>query len=259
MLAWYRDVGVDEAVGEAAVDLTAHHPPPTPASAPSGAPAKRSLPDGAALLAGREAVGADARTLAAGAATLAELKDALCRFDGCPLKHTATNLVFCDGNPRADIMLVGEAPGGEEDRQGLPFVGVSGQLLDRMLAGIGLDRTRVYITNILPWRPPGNRQPNAGEIAVCLPFAERHIALVRPKVLVLAGGTAAKALLSTAEGITRLRGRWFDHTSPGLAAPIPAMPIYHPAYLLRQPALKRDAWRDLLTIKQKIGTNSPVS
>ena len=148
--------------------------------------------------------------------------------------------------------MVGEAPGAEEDRQGLPFVGASGRLLDRMLACIGLDRTSVYITNILPWRPPGNRQPNAAEIAACLPFAERHVALVHPKVLVLAGGTSAKTILGTTEGITRLRGRWIDHTIPGMAAPVPTIAIYHPAYLLRQPAQKRDAWRDLLAIKSRL-------
>ncbi|NNG03942.1 MAG: uracil-DNA glycosylase, partial [Inquilinus sp.] len=187
------------------------------------------------------------------AKTLDELRAALTGFEGCALKRTATNLVFADGNPAAEVMLVGEAPGAEEDRQGLPFVGTSGRLLDRMLACIGLDRTSVYITNILPWRPPGNRQPTAAEIAVCLPFAERHIALKHPRLLILAGGTAAKTILGTAEGITRMRGRWTDHTIPGMSAPVPTVAIYHPAYLLRQPAQKRDAWRDLLAIKRRLG------
>ncbi len=165
------------------------------------------------------------------------------------------NLVFADGNPNASIMLVGEAPGEDEDRQGLPFVGVSGKLLDRMLATIGLDRTNVYISNVLFWRPPGNRSPTDAEIAACLPFAERHIALVQPKILVLLGGVAAKTLLRTKDGITRLRGRWVDYT-PQLGrtdvSPIRCLPIYHPAYLLRQPGAKRQAWRDLLLLKKGI-------
>ena len=261
LLEWYREMGVDEAIAERPFDMTAppsEKPKPVatpPASAPNDrnrpADRQRSRP-AAALLAGTEAAGADARNLALAAPDLAALKAALEAFEGCALKHTATNLVFSDGNPDADIMVVGEAPGAEEDRQGLPFVGASGRLLDRMLACIGLDRTSAYITNILPWRPPGNRQPNAAEIAACLPFAERHVALMHPKVLVLAGGTSAKTILGTTEGITRLRGRWIDHTMPGMAAPIPTIAIYHPAYLLRQPAQKRDAWRDLLAIQSRM-------
>ena len=261
LLEWYREMGVDEAIADRPFDMTAPPPDkPNPAAAPPApAPNDRNRPGdrprsrpAAALLAGTEAAGADARNLALAAPDLAALKAALEAFEGCALKHTATNLVFSDGNPDADIMVVGEAPGAEEDRQGLPFVGASGRLLDRMLACIGLDRTSAYITNILPWRPPGNRQPNAAEIAACLPFAERHVALMHPKVLVLAGGTSAKTILGTTEGITRLRGRWIDHTMPGMAAPIPTIAIYHPAYLLRQPAQKRDAWRDLLAIKVRL-------
>jgi len=261
LLEWYREMGVDEAIAERPFDMTAAAPDkPNPVATPAAsAPNDRTRPGGrqrsrpaAALLAGTEAAGADARNLALAAPDLAALKAALEAFEGCALKHTATNLVFSDGNPDADIMVVGEAPGAEEDRQGLPFVGASGRLLDRMLACIGLDRTSAYITNILPWRPPGNRQPNAAEIAACLPFAERHVALMHPKVLVLAGGTSAKTILGSTEGITRLRGRWFDHTMPDMAAPIPTIAIYHPAYLLRQPAQKRDAWRDLLAIKARL-------
>ena len=201
---------------------------------------------------GGDAAVVDARAVADRAANLMQLRELLQRFDGCALKHTATNLVFADGNPDARIMLVGEAPGADEDRQGLPFVGRSGRLLDRMLAGIGLDRQGVYITNILPWRPPGNRQPTAGEIAVCLPFLQRHVVLKAPSLLILCGGTSAKSVLGTTEGITRLRGRWHDHAIPGLAEPVPTMAIYHPAYLLRQPAMKRDAWRDLLRIRERL-------
>ena len=258
LLRWYEEMGVDEAIADKPFDMTAK-PSAKPAAATPAAsepPAQgRKRPGNRptqALLAGTEEAGADARNLAAAAPDLAALRAALEAFEGCALKQTATNLVFSDGNPDADVMVVGEAPGAEEDRQGLPFVGVSGRLLDRMLACIGLDRTSAYITNILPWRPPGNRQPNAAEIAACLPFAERHVALVHPKVLILAGGTSAKTILGTTEGITRLRGRWIDHTIPGMAAPVPTIAIYHPAYLLRQPAQKRDAWRDLLAVKARL-------
>ncbi|HEU0117785.1 MAG TPA: uracil-DNA glycosylase [Alphaproteobacteria bacterium] len=189
------------------------------------------------------------------AQTIDALKEELKNFDGCALRHTAMNLVFADGNPESDIMFVGEAPGEDEDRQGKPFVGVSGQLLDKMLAPVGLDRSNIYISNILFWRPPGNRSPTDAEIASCLPFCERHIALVRPKVLVLLGGVAAKSLLRTKEGITRMRGRWTEYQPPlgsDLTAPIPCLPIYHPAYLLRQPAAKRQAWNDILLLIKKV-------
>lgn len=149
-------------------------------------------------------------------------------------------------------MLIGEAPGADEDRLGKPFVGVSGQLLDRMLACIGLDRRSTYITNVIFWRPPGNRPPTAAEIAACLPFVERHIELVSPEVLVLLGAASAQTLLARNDGITRLRGRWFPFESAGMARPVPAMPVYHPAYLLRQPAQKRAAWRDWLAILARL-------
>jgi DNA polymerase len=198
----------------------------------------------------------NAREAAKAATDLAALRAALEQFDGCALKKTATNLVFADGNPAADVMLIGEAPGADEDRQGKPFVGVSGQLLDRMMAAIGLDRTTFYITNVCFWRPPGNRKPTEAELAAQLPFVTRHIELVRPKVLVLVGGSSAQGLLGLNDGITRLRGRWFDYTSPNLPAPIPTIPIFHPAYLLRQPGLKREAWRDLLKLRQRLSTTS---
>jgi len=192
---------------------------------------------------------ASARTLAAGAATLEELQAALARFEGCDLRKTATNLVFADGNPASRVMLLGEAPGADEDRQGRPFVGVSGQLLDRMLAAIGLDRGSVYISNILFWRPPGNRTPTPAEVAACLPFVERHIQLVEPTHLLLLGALAAKTLVASNEGILKLRGRWFELQPLGLPAPVPALATLHPAYLLRQPAQKRLAWRDLLAFR----------
>ena len=188
----------------------------------------------------------------AAANDLASLKAAFEAFDDCALKETATNFVFADGSAGARLMFIGEAPGAEEDRQGLPFVGPAGRLLDRMLDAIGLKRSEAYITNILPWRPPGNRNPTDSEIALCLPFIERHIELVNPAVLVAVGGTAAKALLDTREGIMRLRGRWFNYTVPGSGTRIPLRAVLHPAYLLRQPAQKRDAWIDLIAIKQQL-------
>lgn len=205
-----------------------------------------------ALVAPTAAV-AKAVTLAQSARDLAELRAALEQFDGCALKDTATQLVFCDGNPDAHIMLVGEAPGREEDRLGRPFVGESGQLLDRMLEAIGLDRTKVYIANILPWRPPGNRTPSQEETAACLPFLKRQIELVGPKVLLTLGGIASSTLLNKTEGITRLRGRWIDYQVANRT--IPVLPTFHPAYLLRAPGAKREAWRDLLELKAFLSSN----
>ena len=193
-----------------------------------------------------------ARETARAAPDLASLKEALVRFDGVSLRRTATNLVFADGNPAAKVMLVGEAPGADEDRLGRPFVGVSGQLLDRMMAAIGLDRTTFYITNVCFWRPPGNRKPTDLELAAQKPFVERHIELVAPKVLVLVGAAAAQGLLGTTEGITRLRGRWFQYRPRDDGPAIPALPIFHPAYLFRQPAQKRETWRDLQKVKEHI-------
>jgi DNA polymerase len=195
---------------------------------------------------------ATARELAAGAKTLDELKDAIAGFEGLSLKATATNLVFADGNPESRLMLIGEAPGAEEDRRGLPFVGASGQLLDRMLAAIGHDRTNCYITNIVNWRPPGNRKPSPAEMTLCLPFIERHIALINPALIVLLGDTAAKTLTNRTDGITRLRGKWFTWPKPDDAGTIPVLPTFHPAFLLRSPGQKREAWMDLLTAKRKL-------
>jgi DNA polymerase len=194
------------------------------------------------------------------AQTIDELRAALSTFDGCPLRQTAMNLVFADGNPSAPVMFIGEAPGEDEDRQGKPFVGVSGQLLDRMLAGVGLDRTSIYISNAIFWRPPGNRSPTDAEIAACLPFVERHIALVKPKFLVLMGGVAAKTLLRTKEGITRMRGKWVDYrlAGDGSETVIPCLPTYHPAYLLRQPAAKRQAWNDIISLINRINETNAL-
>ena len=181
-----------------------------------------------------------------------ELRLALEAFDGCALKKTATNLVFTDGNPEARILFIGEGPGAEADRHGLPFVGPSGKLLDAMMASVGLDRTDVLISNIVFWRPPGNRTPTPQETAVCMPFVERLIELVDPKILVALGGPAAKSLLAQTEGVGRLRGKWFSYSTPGLARPIEATALYHPAYLLRSPGQKRVTWMDWLDIKRKL-------
>jgi DNA polymerase len=196
----------------------------------------------AAVMAAREAAGA--------AANLDELRAMLDKFDGCALKATASRLVFADGNPQARVMFVGEAPGRDEDIQGLPFVGRSGQLLDRMLAAIGLDRTAVYIANIIPWRPPGNRTPTPQESQICLPFIRRQIELADPQVLVCLGGPSAQTLLGVKEGIMRSRGRWLSYQNG--TRDIRAIATFHPAFLLRSPLQKRIAWRDFLAIKKAL-------
>ena len=256
---WLRfqvEAGADEAIGGEPVNRYRTSLPAAPASTAASAAAAveavRRPPAAAAAtaLAPPAAAAASARERAQACDTLAALRRALLDFDGCALKDTATQLVFADGNPAAPVMLVGEAPGRDEDRLGLPFVGESGQLLDRMLAAIGLDRTGVYITNIVSWRPPGNRHPSQEETTACAPFVMRHIELVAPRILILLGGVSAGTLLGRSEGITRLRGRWHEYKAT--TRTIPAMPTFHPAYLLRQPALKRESWRDLLAIKDKL-------
>ena len=193
---------------------------------------------------------AEARALADAATNLAALEEAVRNFTGCALKKTATNTVFAQGIASSRLMFIGEAPGAEEDRAGVPFCGPSGQLLDRMLGFIGLDRAaNFYITNTLFWRPPGNRQPTAEELEICRPFVEKHIALVAPKILVLVGGTATKSVLGDTRGITRLRGQVFQYKNDYLAAPVPVHVIYHPSYLLRQPLAKKQCWADLLALK----------
>ena len=194
----------------------------------------------------------ETKKLVSQAQSLDELKTLMAQYEGCDLKKMAKNMVFGDGNPEAKIMLIGEAPGAEEDIQGLPFVGASGQLLDQMFSYIGLDRSKYFITNIIPWRPPGNRNPTPKEIELCLPFVERRIELIKPKVIVLVGGISAKSLLNTNTGIMRLRGKWHDYTTANMEESIQAYPIFHPSYLLRSPGQKRLAWQDLLTIKKKL-------
>lgn len=271
LLQWYAEAGIDEAIEDQPIDRYAVAARQRSAAALPAPMAARTLPippspsrpiAAPAAASGAAFPGADdARRQAAAAGSLEALRDALAAFEGCALKQTAMNLVFADGNPSAPVMFIGEAPGREEDRQGLPFVGRSGQLLDRMLAAIGLDRhaenadKAAYIANILPWRPPGDRTPTASEIAACLPFIERHIALVKPRYVVLLGGTAAKSLLNRSEGIMRLRGRWYEHPVEGLDRPVSCLATYHPAFLLRSPKEKRSAWRDFLELKSKLGTS----
>jgi len=267
LLQWYATMGVDEAIGEAPTDWTVRRAPQASAvsisqtqaasrpvlavsEALSAASQTASTASGSSSLAAAVAL---AQKLAQEAPTLAALKKAVETFDGCALKATASNTVFADGNPDSDIMIIGEAPGAEEDRQGIPFCGQSGQLLDAMLATIGLNRKEnCYITNTLFWRPPGNRTPNPEELAICKPFVERHIALFNPKLLILCGSTAVKGVLDSTDAITRLRGKSLNYQNDSLEQKIPVRVLFHPSYLLRQPLSKRMAWADLLGIQQVI-------
>jgi DNA polymerase len=278
LLRWQLEAGVDIAVGDAPVDrfgesarpvretqpaaaMRLEQPSPrfetSPARpAPARNPPRVQTPppvQPGAAVPNEDAV-RGARELATAAGTLEELKSAMAGFEGCNLRKTAKSLVFADGNPKARIMLIGEAPGREEDEQGVPFVGRSGQLLDRMLKAIGLDRNSVYITNVIAWRPPGNRTPTPQETEICKPFVERHIALVKPEILVLLGGPASKALLDTNAGITQIRGKWARLSIEGNE--IDVLPMLHPAYLLRQPGQKSLAWQDLLKLKARMGRSS---
>jgi uracil-DNA glycosylase len=262
LLAFYLEAGADALVGEQPVDRMADGPAPPsardaeseldakPARASAAmacrperpAPAAPPPPPEVAVMAAREAAG--------GAKTLDELRALLESFRGCALHATATQLVFADGNPQGRVMFVGEAPGYEEDLSGRPFVGPSGKLLDRMMEAIGLDRSSVYIANVVPWRPPGNRTPTPQETAICLPFIRRQIELADPDVLVCLGQPSTQTLLGTREGITRTRGRWFKYDTG--RREIRALATLHPAYLLRQPLQKRLAWRDFLAVKKAL-------
>jgi DNA polymerase len=243
---WYARMGVLDPVGEPGAGA---RPSAAPAAPPSRGAAVAPVPRRPAHRDGERVQ--QARAVAAACGSLADLAAALQSFEGCSLRQTATRLCFSDGSPEARLMLIGEAPGAEEDRQGRPFVGPSGQLLDRMLAAIGLDRRRVWITNIVFWRPPGNRAPTTAEVAVCQPFVERQIVLLRPRHLLFLGGSAARGLLEVGEGVSRLRGRPFAYRPEG-GEPIPATIMFHPAYLLRQPLQKRLAWRDLLALRRQL-------
>ena len=284
LISFYLDAGVDAVVGEEPIDRFADVTQPRAVSLASslaadagakrreggdgGSPGMRKLPPslplegagnsmtglpGAGMAAAApspEAAVMAARAAAQSAKTLDELRALLEAFEGCMLRATATRLVFADGNPAARIMFVGEAPGRDEDIAGLPFVGRSGKLLDRMIGAIGLDRTQVYIANIVPWRPPGNRTPTPHESAICLPFIRRQIELADPDILVCLGQPSTQTLLETKEGITRTRGRWFKFDTG--SREIRALATYHPAFLLRSPLQKRLAWRDFLAIKKAL-------
>jgi uracil-DNA glycosylase len=280
LLAFYRDAGVDALLGEEPIDRFADDLPsaPSPKAGPDGdagtsdnrgrllpprdAPPPDRLQRPAALAAGDasarsvlappapEAAVVSARTAAKSAESLDALRALLQTFDGCMLRTTATQLVFADGNPQGRVMFVGEAPGRDEDIAGVPFVGRSGKLLDLMMQAIGLDRTQVYIANIVPWRPPGNRTPTPHESAICLPFLMRQIELADPDILVCLGQPSTQTLLGTREGITRTRGRWFKFDTG--RREIRALATYHPAFLLRSPLQKRLAWRDFLALKKAL-------
>jgi uracil-DNA glycosylase family 4 len=249
---WYARMGVLDSVGEPSTGR-APPPPPPPDRVPLASPPSSAVPSRRAAVPARDPERvAHAREVAAACRSLGELEEALERFEGCPLKETATRLCFADGDPQARLMLIGEAPGAEEDRLGKPFVGPSGQLLDRMLAAVGLDRGSVWITNVIFWRPPGNRSPTTLEVSVCQPFLERQVELLDPRLILFLGGSAARALLDVTEGVTKLRGRRFGYEPVRAGAPIPAFVTFHPAYLLRQPLQKRLAWRDMLTLRREL-------
>ncbi|MGH1398263.1 MAG: uracil-DNA glycosylase [Alphaproteobacteria bacterium] len=261
-LEFYIDHGVDISIGDEAVDRTLSQPAETPQTAPSPSHPAAASPT---PLIGKQEATQEAIKRAQAAQTLEGLKQAISEFGGIAIKKTATNLVFADGNPAADIMLIGDAPISDDDRAGLPFMGQSGQLLNKILGSIGLTRDEedaqksAYLSNILNWRPPGNRTPNPAEIEVSLPFIERHIQLAQPKLIILSGGIAAKALLGSGDSLSKLRKKWHDYIpqTPELssgASPIPAIVTYHPTYLLQTPAQKRAVWHDMLEVKKKLSS-----
>lgn len=251
LLEWQIELGADEAIGDSPIDRFVQPTDETPKPAVPHEAAQAIPPvvpqgsdDNDPIEMARQAAGA--------AGDLGALAEAIAAFEGCDLKRAARNTVFADGSPTADVMIIGEAPGADEDRQGKPFVGRAGQLLDRMFDAIDLSRTAgsLYITNILPWRPPGNRTPEPAEIAMMMPFVARHVALAQPKIIIPMGNVSCQGLLGR-QGITRLRGKWTE------AMGMPALPMFHPAYLLRSPHAKREAWTDLLEIKARLRAGGP--
>ncbi len=258
-LSFLVESGVDEALTETPQDRTVM---PEPAARPPEKPAFKLVPQNTAALEGAHALKKKAAELAAACSSLEDLKQAIADFDGLEVKKTATQIVFSDGNAKAKIMLIGEAPGADEDRQGKAFVGRSGQLLDKILAAINLDRhseeadKAVYISNILNWRPPGNRTPTEAEMAIALPFIEKHIQLIAPDYLILCGGVSAKTLLASTQSISRLRGAFHNYktltSELGDSQPIQAMATYHPSYLLRTPSQKKLVWQDMLRLRTRL-------
>lgn len=264
-LSWYAEMGVELCVEAEPQQLRAEVlPMPQPAATPArqpapAAPRAEARADAAEPPPSILAAVTEARALADAATDLAALEAAVRGFNGCSLKKTATNTVFAQGVPESRVMFIGEAPGAEEDRNGVPFCGPSGQLLDLMLGHIGLRRAEnFYITNTLFWRPPGNRQPTQEELDICRPFVEKHIALVNPKCMVLVGGTATKAILGDSRGITRIRGQLFQYRNSYMQAEVPVHVIYHPSYLLRQPLAKKQCWGDLLALKAALAASNPL-
>jgi len=257
-LAWLVEMGAEEIIAEQPLNRVVEHAvsapaPVAPRADPPALPLRANLASVAAP-AGDQVQ--DARAIAARCQSLPEIAAALGTFDACPLRKTATNLCFSDGNPQAHVLLIGEAPGNEEDLQGKPFVGRSGQLLDRMLAAVGLDRRAedparaVLITNTIFWRPPGNRKPTDAETSMCMPFVWRLIEIMQPRLILCAGATPTQRMINVTDGILKLRGRWFSVQAG--ASQIPLLATLHPAYLLRQPAQKRLAWRDLLSLRERL-------
>lgn len=268
LLNWYEDAGVDAPMVDEPVDqfelskVKSANPAQKPAAAAEASTPNKldSAPNTPARITAPPAQGVptvpdenaiqNAKDLAASAGSLEELRQILGDFAGCNLKFAARNTVFSDGTAQSPLMIIGDGPDIHEDKQGVPFVGDSGQLLDKMLQAIGLDRRSVYLTTVLPWRPPGNRAPSPQETAICRPFIERHIQLAKPKVLMAVGGLAAKVLLNTPKGILTLRGKWTEVSIDDQA--YPTLPTLHPSYLMRQPEQKRMSWQDLLTVKKKL-------
>ena len=259
ILEWYLTAGVDETCGEvpfALAEPAKEMPRIVPATVSAAVrPAENSARPAMTELA-QATINAcqSARELCQKAETLEELKKMVEEFDGCALKLTANKTVFGYGSGTARLLLIGEAPGADEDRSGIPFVGRSGQLLEKMLKAIGFDRNECFITNVLPWRPPGNRTPTEGEIAVCLPFLKRQIDLVSPEAIMILGGSAANALLDNEEPISRLRGKWLEYKKSD-GGKVPVLASFHPAYLLRNSGQKAKAWVDMLRMKQKLCNN----
>jgi DNA polymerase len=250
LLAFWAEAGVDTLYADEPINRLSEPAPVRRATPVQPAPATitRIAPAGPDI----SAAIAEARALAEAAHDLTALEAAIAAFDGCGLKFEgARRAVFARGDPAAPVMVIGEGPGGDEDAQGQPFVGRAGKLLDKMLAAAGL-HDRVFITNTVYWRPPGNRTPTPAEQMVCRPFLDRAIALVQPRFLLLVGASSAKSVLGREEGILTLRGRWFEWTSPDTATVLPALPTLHPAFLLRQPAAKKKAWSDLLTLAERL-------